>query len=81
MDRPPSEVKLIDIYRVLEGTTSPVACVDDPNACPESKLCVTRDVWARIRDAVDDVLESTSLQDLVDARKDKEQAREAMYHI
>jgi len=81
LDRPPSEVKLIDIYRVLEGTTSPVDCVDDPKTCPESRLCVARGVWARIADAIKNVLESTTLQELVDQRKEREEASKAMYHI
>lgn len=81
LDRPPSEIKLIDIYRVLEGTTAPLECVDDPESCPDLDLCVARDVWVRIRDAVNDILESTTLQDLVDKRKEKEQAKKAMYHI
>jgi Rrf2 family protein len=66
LNRPPSKIKLIEMYRVLEGTTSPVACVDDPTLCQESKGCAARDVWARIGDAIRDVLESTTLQDLID---------------
>jgi len=81
LDKPPSEIKLIEIFRVLEGTTSPVDCVDDPKTCPESKLCVTRDVWTRIRDALNNVLESTTLEDLIEQRKQREQAEKAMYHI
>jgi Rrf2 family cysteine metabolism transcriptional repressor len=81
LDKPPSEIKLIEVFRVLEGSSSPVECVDDPKVCPESNVCVTRDVWTRIRDAINDVLESTTLQDLIELRKQKEQAKKAMYYI
>ena len=81
LDKPPSGIKLIDICRVLEGTTAPLECVDDPRSCPDADLCVTRDLWARMKDVVDDVLESPTLQDLVDSRKHKQQAKKAMYHI
>ncbi|MDP2898216.1 MAG: Rrf2 family transcriptional regulator [bacterium] len=81
LDKPPSDIKLIEIFRVLEGSTSPVECVDDPKTCPRSELCVTRGVWARIRDAMNEVLESTTLQDLIVERKQKEEARKEMYYI
>jgi Rrf2 family cysteine metabolism transcriptional repressor len=81
LGKPPSETKLIEVFRVLEGTTSPVECVDDPKSCPESERCVTREVWTRIRDAINEVLESTTLQDLIDQRKEREQAEKTMYYI
>jgi Rrf2 family protein len=81
LDKPPSDIKLIEIFRVLEGSTSPVECVDDPKTCSKSGLCVTRGVWARIRDAMNEVLESTTLQDLIVERKQKEEARKEMYYI
>ena len=81
LGRPPSKIKLIEVFRALEGSPGPVECVDDPKACEESELCVTRDLWVRIRDAVSEVLESTTLQDLIDQRRDKEQAKKSMYYI
>jgi Rrf2 family cysteine metabolism transcriptional repressor len=81
LNRPPSQIKLLDVFRALEGSPSPVECVDDPKNCPDSDLCVTRDVWVRIRDVVSNVLDSTTLQDLVDRRKKKERDKKAMYYI
>lgn len=71
--KPPSEIKLIDIIRSLEGSTAPVECVDDDSICQRSNLCVTREIWTEIKIAVDNVLEATTLQDLVDRHKHNNQ--------
>lgn len=67
----PADIKLARVIRVLEGSTSPVECVDDFNSCPRKSICVTRDVWDRIKKATDDVLESVSVQDLVEEQRKK----------
>ena len=79
--KPPSQIKLSEIFRALEGSTSPADCVDDPGICPQSELCVTRELWARIGEAVNRVLESTTLQDLVEQRMQNEQKKKGMYYI
>lgn len=81
LEKHPSDIKLIEIFRILEGSTSPVECVDDPRACPKSELCVTREVWIRIRNAMNEVLESTTLQDLVNEGRLKRESQRGMYYI
>ena len=63
--KPPSEIKLIEIVQVMEGSMAPVECVDDAQICSRSDSCVTRQVWTEMKEATDKVLESTNLQDLV----------------
>jgi Rrf2 family transcriptional regulator, cysteine metabolism repressor len=46
-----------DIIRVLEGPISPVEVMDDEEPAK-------RNLWIKIRDAVKDVLDSTTLEDL-----------------
>jgi Rrf2 family protein len=62
----PSEIKLIEIVQIVEGSTAPVDCVDDAQICTRSESCVTRDVWIELKNAIDHVLDSITLQDLVD---------------
>lgn len=71
--RPPSEIKLIEIVQSVEGSTAPVECVDDDTICQRSDLCVTREIWVEIKNAIDNVLESNTLQDLVDRHRRNEQ--------
>ena len=79
--RPPREVKLSEVVGLLEGSTAPVACVGDPGACPRSDHCAAHDLWAELREAMNGVLESTTLQDLVERQRGKERPKEAMYYI
>lgn len=69
--KPPVRIKLAQIIKALEGSTSPAECVDDPEFCPRAEICVTRDVWSEIKRTTDKVLESVSLQDLVEEQKRK----------
>jgi Rrf2 family protein len=81
LTRPPSEVKLIDIVRACEGKLSVVECVTDPTSCRRSASCATRDMWMELQMAMDGVLESLTLQDLVERQHRKEQVATAMYNI
>lgn len=78
--KPPSEIKLSEIIRALEGSLAPVECVDDPTYCNRAGICVTRDVWVKIKDRINEVLESISLKDLVDQQV-KKQTDGLIYHI
>ncbi|WNB93307.1 cysteine metabolism transcriptional regulator CymR [Bacillus sp. NEB1478] len=62
-----------DIIRVLEGPISPVEVMDDEEPAK-------RNLWIKIRDAVKDVLDSTTLEDL--ANYEDEGAQDAyMFYI
>ncbi len=78
----PSEIRLSDIVMAVEGPLAPVACVDDPTTCRRSGLCVTRDIWIKLKEAAASVLDSYTLEDLVRMQKDRETSSFGdMYHI
>ena len=79
--KPPAEIKLSEVLQLLEGSIAPVDCVNNPKTCPRSDLCVTRDIWGELEKAMHAVLESTTLQDLVERQKRKERPKKTMYHI
>jgi len=79
--RSPEEIRLSEVMQLLEGSIAPVECVSNPRICTRSKSCVTRDIWSELKQAMDGILESTTLQDLVERQKRKEQPKEVMYHI
>ena len=64
--RPPSKIRLSEVVQPLEGCIAPVGCVNNPAVCRRSASCVTRDIWGEITDAMSQVLDSTTLQDLVE---------------
>ncbi len=74
--RDPEDITVGDIIRALEGPIAPVACVseDYPEECDRAEGCVTRLVWAKVRDSIVEVLDSLTLYALVEeARKNSEQ--------
>lgn len=62
----PEEITAGDIIRVLEGPISPVEVLDDEEPAK-------RDLWIKIRDAVKDVLDTTTLADLANFKEEGEQ--------
>lgn len=77
----PEEIRLSEVMQLLEGSVAPVDCVNDPGTCERSGLCVTRDIWSELKNVMDRVLDSTTLQDLVEWHRKKEQPQPAMYYI
>lgn len=61
----PSKITTGDIIRVLEGPITPVEGIEDEEP-------VKRSLWIRIRDAVKDVLDSTTIEDLANYKDDGE---------
>ncbi len=79
--KPPEAIRLSEVIQLLEGSIAPVACVNDPKYCSRSDFCVTRDIWGELKEVIEGFLESTTLQDLVERHKKKEQSEVVMYHI
>ena len=77
----PKEIRLSEVIQLLEGSVAPAECVNNPGICSRSAFCVTRDVWGELEKAMSGVLETTTLQDLVERQKKKGQSEEVMYHI
>ena len=67
----PEDICIGDIVRVLEGSTAPSLCVDDPDSCERSDICVMCDIWGEVKEAVDGILKSLTLQELVERHRNK----------
>jgi len=67
----PNQIKLSDVFDCLEGHVTTVECVEDRSFCERAEDCVARQVWAQVQQAIKNVLQSITLQDLVDRAKDK----------
>ena len=79
--KPAQDIKLSQVVGLLEGSIGPVDCVNDPTVCERSEVCATRDVWIEVRKAMDGVLESKTLMDLVEMQQNKKAADMVMYDI
>ena len=62
----PDKIRLNEIFAVLEGDVVTADCVRDAKVCSRSCDCVTRDIWADVQRAIDEILGSVTLQDMVD---------------
>jgi Rrf2 family protein len=71
LSRPPEEIDLSEIFHVLDGYPSPVDCVEDPDRCPMRGVCPTRDTWVQVAEAIEGILGSTTLRDLLGRSRDK----------
>lgn len=63
--RPPAQITLREVWDVLEGPEAFVPCTQEPETCPRWATCVTHEVWAKMYAAAMQVLETTTLEDLV----------------
>jgi len=80
--KPPSQIRLGEVVETLEGSISPVDCIDDSKLCPRTKLCVTRDIWMKMKEAIINVLDSITLEDMVKWQKNKlKDFKASMYYI
>ena len=81
LSKTPAEIRLDEVVRILEGSIAPVECVEDGSLCGRVGLCVMRDLWGEMQEAMVSVLASTTLQDLVERQNEREQSGATMYHI
>ena len=62
----PENITVGTILRALEGNMSPSECaIDDNNDCSREDGCATRLVWVKIKDSIDEVIDSITLQDMI----------------
>ena len=57
-------ITVLEIMNILEGPIEISECLDH-NDCDNIDCCATRTVWRRIKDSIDDVMGSITLQDIV----------------
>jgi Rrf2 family protein len=62
----PNQIKLDRIFSCLEGPGTIVECIENDRFCNRATDCASRLLWARLQTAIMHVLNSTTLQDLVD---------------
>lgn|SRR5512133_3709835 len=69
--KPPTEITMGRIVRVLEGPLAPVPCVSETayrkcDECGDETSCGIRLVMKQVRDAIAEILDNTSLQETIE---------------
>lgn len=66
----PKDIVIGEVIRQLEGPLAPMGCVSvtayDP--CPLEEGCLLKPLWALVRDTVAQVLDHTTLEDLLNEK-------------
>lgn len=83
LGRPANKITVGDILRALEGSLSPVDCVQENNpvSCARYEECVMKDVWRKMRDSINAAVDSISLADLVENYHALGHKNDFMYYI
>ena len=71
LTKPAHHISLKEIIQILEGSLAPVECVDNPECCKQVPVCFSRDAWGKLKVEMERVLDSITLQDLIDSQKTK----------
>ena len=80
LSRDPKYITVAEIMDVLEGPIEIADCIDGIS-CDNIDCCATRLLWKRIKESIDTVLLSTTLEDIVNDYKYMQAKRQGLYLI
>jgi len=74
LGKPPDKITMGEVIRILDGPLAPVSCVSQTayrkcEECRDEKTCGIRLVMQEVRDAMANILDKTSLADLLERVK------------
>lgn len=69
----PSEITLAKVIRVIDGPLAPINCVSQMAhvKCPKEKTCGLYKTMLDVRNAISDILEGVTFQDIIDRYKEE----------
>jgi Rrf2 family protein len=65
LSRPPNEITVGEIVRVLEGGIDLTGCIKEVDSCERSSNCLMRKVWKEASSAIYETLYSKHLTDII----------------
>lgn len=78
----PSKILVGDILRALEGSLDIIDNSEEDNAYPVSiQNCIKLNVWDKINESINQVVDSITLQDLVNMYRKMNEGNAVMYYI
>ena len=64
-----ADISLSKIMITLEGRTAALDCIDEPAECVLSAGCAQREIWRGVDEAIQQVLETTSVASLAERQR------------
>ena len=68
LNKEPKDITVAEVIYILEGPIEIADCIEGAT-CDNVDLCATRLLWEKIKNSIDDVMKSITLQDIVDDYK------------
>jgi len=78
LSRPPEEITVGQIVKLLEGGLRLTRCIQYPEECDRSDYCVTRIIWKEATEAIHERLDAITFRELMNrtfARIDQKECR------
>jgi len=71
LSRPPGEITLAEVIRIIDGPLAPIRCVSKwaPLKCPIEKDCGLQRVMQKVRNAIVRILENVTFEDMCKGKK------------
>ena len=69
LSKEPKDITVAQLIYILEGPIEIADCIEG-STCDNIDFCATRLLWEKIKNSIDDVMESITLQDIVNDYKD-----------
>ncbi len=65
LNKEPKEITVSDIFDVLEGPIEISDCIEG-EVCSNSSCCASRLLWEKLKESIDNVTKTMTLQDMID---------------
>lgn len=72
--KPPEAITMLEVVTALQGSLSPVDCLEEGNDCSRCQQCDTRGLWMKLKEAQEKVLSATTLLDLANGPRNASDA-------
>ncbi|NOR26136.1 MAG: Rrf2 family transcriptional regulator [Desulforhopalus sp.] len=81
--RAPEEISVGEVVRFVEGPIHPISCIAEgfKENCSFASVCVFRDIWVEVEDAISAIIDNINFKELLDREKTKRNQHIIDYQI
>ena len=79
----PEQITLGEVLRLMDGPTSPISCVSRSgySKCNDEPFCPFVGIWIKVRDAVNEIVDNTTFEDICEIVKKQNAGSNFTYYI
>ena len=66
LNKKPGKITVFDIVNTLEGSLNTLSCIRNFEHCHRASTCVTRDIWTELTTKITELLNSITLENLIE---------------